>query len=154
MSFKKQDYSYLLDNLRDLSRVYSLDLTGEVINKDGQVENNERVKNSLKFDILYCMAYRKMDTYREKNPSNTFDRQTVDRALASYGMFTYFINTCVGEYGIYDDIGTGEVTYIPYQPLADFFFEDETRKEILMNYLRDELKNVFENESDKKRVKR
>lgn len=152
MVLRREDYSYLLDNLRDIAYNYYLYYNGDIIGKDGKVKTDERLKTCVKFYMLYCLAYKNMMDMQENNPNKYIDRETIIRALASYDMFNYFINTCVGEYCIYDEIGTGMVTYNPYQPLADFFFEDESRKESLMNYLNSELANVFNND-EVRRVK-
>ena len=93
------------------------------------------------------MAYKDFDEARNDKPVEIIDRAFIDRALASYGLFNYFLNTCVGEYRIFDDIGTGKVTYIPYQPIADYFFSDPMKKEVLMTFLKNELKDVFDNEN-------
>ena len=153
MISKKEDYSYLLDDLRSISYNYYLNYNGDIINKNGKIEKDDRIKLCVDFYALYCMAYKKMNDIKEKSPKKNIDRETIIRALASYEIFNYLINICIAEYRLYGDIGTGIVSYIPYEPLFDFFFEDNCRKETLVKYLNNELDNVLNDENTKKRVK-
>ena len=154
MISKRQDYSYLLDELRNISHQYSLNFDYGIIDKNGEIQHDEHITTKFKFYMIYCLAYKKMDETKEKKSKEcVIDKETIDRALASYGMFNYLVNTCIAEYRIYDDIGTGKVSYIPYEPLANFFFENDYRREVLINYLNNELDYVFSDENGKKRVK-
>ena len=152
MISKKVDCSSLLDELRDISYNYYMNTKGEVIDKDGNVQDDEHINIKTKFYILYCMAYKALDEMNKQESLSKIDRQFIDRALTTYGMFDYFINVCIAEYRIYDEIGTGIVTYLPYKPLADFFFENNARKMILFNYLKSEILSL-EEENSKRRVK-
>lgn len=154
MISKRQDYSHLLDNLRNISHQYSLNFDYDVIDKNGVLQQDERIVNSFKFYMLYCMAYKRMDEIKENNSKEcVMDKETINRALASYGMFNYLINTCIAEYRIYGDIGTGRVSYIPYESVADFFFENAYRKEMLKNFFNNELASILNDENIKKRVR-
>ena len=152
MISKKVDCSSLLDELRDISNNYYMNNNGEIINKDGEIVNDEEIISKTKLYILYCMAYKVIDEANKKESIKVIDKAFITRALTSYGMFNYFINVCLGEYRIYDDIGTGMVSYVPYQPLADFFFENDFRKEILLDYLKKKL-DVKEDQKKNKGVK-
>ena len=145
MISNRQNYSYLLDNLKEIANTNYYNLDNDEI-------DSESIIIYSKFYQYYVYAYAYMLRVRDKKVS-LFNRDMVDRALSNYGVFNYFINTCIGEYSIYDDIGTGKIVYAPYQPIADFFFENEDRKEVLMNYLKKELYQVFNQEKPIKRVK-
>ena len=147
------NFDSLLDMLRDFSYNLYVNKMGIVVDIEGEEVNNERYITLTQFYSLYCLAYKDLDERKENKPIKKIDRKFVDRALSSYGTFNYFINTLIGEYRIYDDIGTGKVTYEPYQPIADFFFNNMAKKEILMTFLKNEIKNVFDEEKTNKRVK-
>ena len=119
---------------------------GKVVNDQGEVVNDDHIITNTTFYSLYCMAYKSFDEVKNNKQVEVIDRAFVDRALSTYGLFNYFLNTCVGEYRIFDEIGTGNVTYEPYQPIADYFFSDPMKKEVLMSFLKNELKDVFGNE--------
>ena len=145
MITKNEDYTYLLTKLREIANTKYFELDRD------EIDNDTFVTYSM-FCQYYCYAYANLLKMRD-NKEYLIDRNLVDQALTSYQIFNYFINLCTHEYMIYDDIGTGNITYMPYQPLADFFFENKDKKEILMRYLRKELSNVFGKEVIKKRVK-
>ena len=126
---------------------------GDILDINGEIQNDEQVIRNVKFCLLYCMAYKNMDDMNEKKKANISEIEVIKRALASYGMFNYLINVCIAEYRLYDDIGTGKITYAPYQQLADFFFENETRKSFLVDYLVNNFEEIREIENTKKRVK-
>ena len=153
MTFKKQDCGYLLDDLREASYKYYVNNNGEILDINGEIQNDERVIRNVKFYILYCMAYKNMDDMNKTKTSNVIEKELINRALASYGMFNYLINICIAEYRLYDEIGTGKITYAPYQKVADFFFENETRKAFLVDYLASNFEEICEIENAKKRVK-
>lgn len=153
MVAKKEDYSYLLDDLRNISEEYHWDAIGRIVDKEGKEQDDDYIVNKTDFYMYYTYAYRALDYDKDSNKAVKVDRAYIERALTSYGAFNYFINTCVGEYRIYGEIGTGNVTYVPYQPLADYFFNDEGNKEILLDYLYQELGYIFKDETNKRRVK-
>lgn len=142
---KREDYSSLLNTLKEISTInyYALD--------NNELEDEELIINSL-FCKYYCFAYAHMIGVRD-NRDCPINRASIDQALSNYDVFNYFLNTCVDEYMLYDDIGTGKVVYVPYQPLADYFFSNPFRKEVLVNYVKNELLEKYNNEETKKRVK-
>ena len=144
MISQREDFGYLLDRLKEIANINYFEVD------DNEIDS-ESILTYSRFYQYYVYAYAYMLRVRNKKDS-LINHDMVDRALSNYGIFNYFINTCIGEYKMYDDIGTGKVIYAPYQPLADFFFESEEKKEILMNYLRKEFKVIF-NEKPKVRVK-
>ncbi len=149
MVSKRCDYSYLLDELRSISNEYHLNVNGKVVNNNGEEKDDSRLIANIKFYIVYCMAYRFADSVYNENKENN----SINRALTNYGMFNSFVNNCLGEYRIYGDIGTGNVKYVPYQALADFFFENNVRKDLLKDYLNCELENILSDKNSKIKVK-
>lgn len=152
MVSKKEDYSYLLDELREVSKYYYWDKIGRIVDIDGNEQFDDDIVIKTDFYTEYCFAYKAMDEYNE-TVKTKINREFIDRALTSYGAFNYFINTCIAEYRVYSDIGTGKVSYIPYQVLADYFFQNEAIKETLMEYLKHVLDYVFDEEKSYGRVK-
>ena len=145
MISKIRDYTCLLTKLREIANTKYFE-----IDRD-EIDNDTFITYSM-FCQYYCYAYAYLLKVRD-NKDYLIDRNLVDQALNSYTIFNYFINTSVKEYMLYDDIGVGKITYAPYQPLADFFFETDDKKEILMRYLRKELSDVFKKKDEKRRVK-
>lgn len=137
MVLKKQDYSNLLLELMNIA--------------NSNYQNDEKVFVNSMFAKCYCYAYMR-GVYNQDN--FLINKDLVDEVLSNHKVFNYFINTCIMEYNIYGEVGSGKITYAPYQRLADFFFEDENRKEILINYLQSEIKDVFNIEKAKIRVKK
>ena len=136
MFFKKDDYSYSLYVLKKVAsnNVADLDL------------DDETLYTYSVFYKVYTFAYAYL--LKNKNKAKvTVNKKMVEKALSSYVIFNYFINTCATEYEIYNDIGTGDITYEPYQPLADFFFINPDNKELLISYLKKE--KVIENDEKK-----
>ena len=150
---KREDYTYLMYNL---SKAYSncryvdnvlVDLEGNPVDED--------TKTKIEFLQIYLRGFRATDPNGE-DTEYTMGADYPLLVLCSYDMFNFFINTCISEYCVYGDVGTGKVLYFPYQPVADAFFhnnEFENAKEILMNYLRTELKSIFDDNNYKRRVK-
>lgn len=152
MISKKEDYSYLLDELRSTSYRYYWDTIGRVVNKDREEQTDESIISSTDFYMTYCIAYLMMEK-KDNNVEIKIDRAFMDRALTSYGAFNYLINTIISEYRVYGDIGTGKVSYIPYQQMADYLFLNEDIKTIVMEYLKNKLNYIFDEEKSKVRVK-
>ena len=148
MISKKGDYSYLLDELKEFYNNYQLTMDDKIFDLNGEEQTDYEITTKLRFARTYCLAYAVVDTIDTKEiPKKS--KEYIERVFGSYGMFNYFINTCLGEYRIYEDIGTGKVNYYPYQLLADFFFGLDLMKNILIDYLKIE----FEKEDCKTRVK-
>ena len=148
MISKKEDYSYLLDDLGEVSNNYSWNNKGEVVDLNNVVCEDSEIELKIRFFTLYSLAYR----YNDSEEENTLPEMTnayKERILSSYNIFNYFINTCLCEYRIYNDLGTGKVMYYPYQKIADFFFGTKELKSLVLDYLKSEI----ELEECKKRVK-
>ena len=143
MISKRCDYSLLLDNLKIIVDNYSYDSIGQIIDKNGKVYDDERIATDLMFYYQYAMAFNRLDSEDEVDDTICNDKKFANCVLTSYGIFNSFINNCAAEFRIFEDIGTGKITYAPYQQLADFFFENEIRKGILMDYLTCELSMLF-----------
>ena len=150
MVSRKEDYSYLLDDLREISQEYHWDVVGRVVDNNGVEQNDEVIITKTDFYMGYCFAYRAFEQSKDNTPIKV-DRAFIERALSSYGAFNYLINTCLGEYRVYNTVGTGKVSYVPYQALADHIFNYDLLKDSLINYLKQELSNVFEEENTYKK---
>ncbi len=136
----RKDYRYLLEELRDYVYNYSINQNGEVIDKSGNIVNDELTIANVDFLIEYSMAY---ETFDEKsaNDKNKVNISYGERVLSSYGVFNNLINNLVSEYNVYGYIGTGYVSYSPYQDIAEYLFNNSYR--ILIKYLK---LNVLNNE--------
>ena len=143
MISRRENYSYLLDKLRNIY---------DNLNNGSREKKDERIIASMNFCYLYCLAYKALKT----NNTDTFDKKKnyYELALSDYNTFNSFVNNCVKEYKLYSDVGTGEMVYIPYQILADSFFENDTSKAILMDYLNIELSDVINEEKNKELIKK
>lgn len=150
----KKDYSYLLDNLYLISGNYYLNSEGKIVSKSGRIETDPRMIINAEFYILYRKAYRSLIEEGSNYSIKDNNINLVEHMSADYNRFNYFINLCISEYNMYDDIGTGKVNYFPCQPLADFFFKNDVKKGILRAYLNSELKADLNKEQDKRRVKK
>ena len=133
MISKKNNYNYLLDSLRDMTIDY-------YIKRDNNLE--VFANSTIMFSSIYCLAYRNMHGVVGEMDNKKKQEYTY-YALNDYGTFNSFINNCVNEYRMYNDIGTGNVLYIPYQELADFFFNDVYYKSILKNYVITQLEDII-----------
>ncbi len=138
------DYSYLLDNLKQVASHYYFNNEGLIVSYDGRVEKDFRIVINAEFYNLYRRAYKELMEKGCDCKISENNRDLVNHMLMDYDKFNYFINTCIGEYQLYNDIGTGKVSYIPYQSLADFFFKNDVKKGILKTYLKVELKDTLE----------
>ena len=149
MVFEVKDYSFLLDNLKRISENYSIDGSGNIVNKDGDIETNEYIIINTKFYNLYCMAYKDLAEVLDNYPIETIDRAFINRALSDYHTFNRFINNCIVEYKMYDDLGTQKISYTPNSVLSRGCFRN---KWVVYDYLKCELSEIFNNE-DNKRVR-
>ena len=159
MISRKEDYSYLLNELGKYSNNFKL-LDGKIVDNNGKEFEDESIVTKIKFYLLYANAYK-------YNDDNSFrDEDILDGdyyqglILCSYDMFNYLINVFIKEYQVYGDIGTGNVIYYPYQKMADYligknfvgdhyYFQPEQAKETVIDYI----KTVFDLENCKRRVK-
>lgn len=143
MISKRENYNYLLDNLREVTEEYYT-----------KKDINEEVYSTsiVMFSQLYCLAYRYKNGIVGQ-VSNDKKNEFAYYALNDYNTFNSFINNCVNEYRMYNELGTGKVLYVPYQELADFFFSDNYYKSVLTNYLRSELEELITIDEEKKNSK-
>lgn len=130
----KKDCSDYLDELRLFSKNYRISEKGEIVDKEGNVVTDQHIIRKTKFYILYCLAYKALDE-ATKMEEVEMNQNLIDRALGNYSLFNYLINVAIAEYQIYDEIGTGILTYLPYEQAAAFFFEDEGRRKVFSDYV-------------------
>ena len=148
--FKREDYSYLLDELSDIVYGYRYKYGVLVDKNDEPVSDDINKKNGfyLLYNHAYCFAD---DTNTESTVREDYEPFFI---LKSYDMFNFLINTMLMEYQVYNDVGTGKVNYFPYEKMAEYLFSGEeheyndTKKTII-----DYLTTVFDLEDCKKRVK-
>ena len=139
MVSKRRECLSLLNNLRTVADNYKINSEGLVIYKDGEQETNEKNIIRMKFCVLYVSAYKH---FLESIDDKTYEinEEFVQRALSDYGVFRSFINNCVVEFNMYDTIGTGNISYFPYQALAKELI-DFNNKQFIVDYLMCELGN-------------
>ena len=131
MKAEKYDYSELLEKLRKIYHSYYLQNGLVYKNSDYQEENDECIIANVRFVNLYCIAYIMFDD----------SVNTTEKALTDKGVFNIFINTCLNEYKIYEEIATGNMQYIPSK-LAKYIFYNAERREIVRDYLMSEKDNI------------
>ena len=160
MISQREDYSYLLDELSKISGMYRL-YYGKIVDLNGEEFKDETIKDKVEFYILYSYAYQKNDGHWGIN-EDVFDGDYYQAMiLCSYNMFNYLINIFLKEYQVYGDIGTGNISYFPYEKAANYLLgiaeaeenmhsTSEVSKEITINYLN----SVFDLKDYKKRVKK
>ena len=148
---KRDNYNYLLDELGSIVYGYRYK-DGRRVDKEGNPVSDEiNIKDS--FYLLYNHAYCYAD-----DPSvelTVGDDYEPFYILKSYDEFNFLINTMLMEYRVFNDVGTGKVSYFPYEKMAEYLFSEEkyendnTKKTII-----DYLTTVFDLEDCKKRVKK
>ena len=151
MNSKREDYSYLLDELSSIVYGYRC--------KEGVLvdENDEPVSDDINkkdaFYLLYNHAYTYADTYATEDTVG--DDYEPFFVLKSYDEFNFLINTMLREYQVFNDVGTGKVSYYPYEKMAEYLFSGEEyefndTKKTIINYL----ETVFDLEENKRGYKR
>ena len=146
MISKRHDFSDLLNKLKFISENYYINDKGIVISKNGDEVKDENIITSINFYILYSLAYKKMiEIVDNVKIDSAINIEYINFVLSKSGVFNSFINNCISEFNMYEKIGTGYISYIPYKPLADYIFENEKRKSILYDYLNIEMKDYFNN---------
>lgn len=155
MISKRNDYSFLLDDLKETAEKYYVNDYGRVVDIDDKLVDDERIILNTKFYTLYCMAYKHLVEAIDNYPiDDAMDEGFVKRALSDDNVFNSFINNCVSEYKIYNSVGTGYIMYFPYNLVSDFFFENMIRTRLLTQYLNNELADFLNNDKVKIRVKK
>ena len=155
MISKRNDYSFLLDDLKATAEKYYVNNYGRVVDIDDKLVNDETIILNTKFYTLYCMAYKNLAEAIDNYPiDNAMNEEFIKRALSDIDVFNSFINNCVSEYNMYNSVGTGYIMYFPYGLLSDFFFKNMIRTRILTQYLNNELANFLNKDEEKIRVKR
>lgn len=130
-----KDYSYLLDKIREEVNRNPLNV---------RLDDNE-------YGLYYTFAYNYFYAYiylLEKRNIPVGDNIR-DVIFSDYNTFNSFINNCVKEYEMFDEIGTGKVTYFPYQELADFLYVEKRRN--IKNFINKTI--LSKNENEKRQVK-
>lgn len=154
MVSRRNDYSYLLNNLNLMAENYHINDNGLVVNLNNEEEKDGYVILNTQFYTLYCMAYKRFIEVVENVNIDYFNKGIIDRALSDYRTFNSFINNCICEYLMYDKIGTGYISYFPFKPLADFIMENSENKKVLTDYIICELEKLAKLEQEKERVKK
>ena len=74
MVAKKEDYSYLLDDLRNISEEYRWDAIGRIVDKEGKEQDDDYIVNKTDFYMYYTYAYRALDYDKDSNMPVKVDR--------------------------------------------------------------------------------
>ena len=157
MISRKEDFSYLLDELNNISSQFYFK-NGEIVDLNGEIIKDNSIINKIQFYLLYSYAFQNNDTDNFCANKDIMDHDLYQATiLGSYDMFNCVINTFLKEYQLYGDIGTKNIVYFPYEKVFKFLlgidndrYEFSTSpKTIVANYLN----TVFELEDCKKRVK-
>ena len=143
MKKERFDCSFLLNNLRYAYFNYD-------VNKDSKGRNSF-LANNYKFSIVYCLAYRTLYRMDSIDPADNMDNYYIAKALSDYGIFNSFMNNCINEYNIYGDVGTGKISYAPYESLALYIFNSPTRKKTFMDFIIGDNKSLDNEDSPKKK---
>ncbi len=131
---KTHDYSNLLDELKSAYFNYFLDSDGILYNNNYEETNDEKAKAEVMFSMIYWLFFEKMYELK-KGKENVSPNECIHLAFNDYNIFNSFMNICILEYQMYDDIGTGNTIYYPYEQMADFFFNEPGNKKVLKHYL-------------------
>ncbi len=142
---------YLLDELSKIVYSTRFDGYGKLVDQNGNPVSDEI---DLKYDFYliynhaYCFAD---DGLTEAIVGDDYEPFFI---LKSYEMFNFLIKQMIEEYKMYNDIGTGNVSYHPYEKMAEYLFSETkyefvNTKEVIINYL----KTIYDFEKGKRRVK-
>lgn len=138
MVSKRRECLSLLNNLRMIAENFKINEEGFVVDQNGEQETNEANIIRMKFCVLYVSAYKHLLESFDNKLTYVINEEFVNRALSDYGVFRSFINNCVIEYNMYNTVGTGNISYFPFQALADELVNIRT-KDFLIDYLKCEL---------------
>ena len=151
MMSKRKDFSYLLEKFRNVYENYHVDRHGVIVDKNHEILMNQNTLSCVYFCNLYCEAYRefaKLVDYTRNNKmvddSNYKGKEFVNRVLSDDKVFNSFMNNLIIEYKMYDQVGTGKISYTPFSVISDYIFENYERTYIIYAFLKNELKNVIE----------
>ncbi len=143
MNPKINDYSVLLNDLRFAYNNFFIDEYGIVSDNDNKEYRDQRLATTLRFSLLYCSCIKNL--YDIKYGTNRIGpNDYIFQALTNIYIFNSFMNICILEYQMYDDIGTGKAIYYPCEQMADFFFNNPNNKTILKAYLDSEMDNIIQ----------
>ena len=138
---KRINYNYLLDKIKKECDSHHVNEQGVVLDLNGEEETNERVIANVNFGNLYHMAYNATKKIAHNGTINSMEMYQ-KLAYYDYSTFNSFINNCINECRVYNDIGGGEFFYIPYQELANYMLNNEETKNIVIEYLKCEFKDL------------
>ncbi len=141
MITRRSNYNTLLDNLKKISENYHVNEEGIICNKNNEEETNERILAGFNFMILYRMAY--YATKQIAHDGSIDEKLYNNLVFMDYSTFNSFINNCVNECNMYNDIGGDEFSYIPYQELASYMLDNEDYKKIVVDYLKSVFKDTL-----------
>ncbi len=154
MSLARQDYYDNLSKLRFYFENFTINVDGTVMDKKGQEVTDEKIITNTKFLFLYCLAYKNRMELISGEPINAINEEYFKKVLSDYKAFGLFMNICVNEYHVYDDVGTGNTIYFPFDAFISCFLRNEASKKILVDYIDHEIDNVSYLENGKKLVKK
>ena len=92
MISKRNDYSFLLDDLRATEEKYYVNNYGRIVDIDDKTVNDERIILNTKFYTLYCMAYKHFAEVIDNYPvDDAMSEKFIKRALSDNVVFNSFI---------------------------------------------------------------
>ena len=136
---KRKEYLEELRNLRTVAENLKVDNNSILVDKNGEVEKNEGNIIRMKFCILYVLAYKKFLESIDNKGTFEVNDGFVERVLSDYNIYRSIINNSIVEYNMYNQIGTGNISYFPYQVLANSLFNEKNIPTVT-SYLKSEFK--------------
>ena len=137
---KRKEYQEELRNLKTVAENLKVNNEGVVVDNNGEPEKNEGNIIRMKFCILYVYAYKQFLENIENMGTFEVNDEFIERVLSDYEVYHSFINNSIIEYNMYNGIGTRNISYLPYQVLANSLFS-RNNIQTVTNYLKWEFKN-------------